>query len=59
MIVYYGAISMILSEKGVSKSIKTLRAETSEHLQHNPNYTKVIEAEQWINNRNKHVSIII
>ena len=53
----YGAISMILSEKGVNKTIKTLRAETSDHIMYNPNFTQVIKAEQWIRRSNTHVPI--
>ena len=52
----YGAMSLILSEKGVSKSIQTLRAETSGHINHNPNFKQIIYAEQWIKGRNNHVS---
>lgn len=48
---FYGVMSVILKNKGVEKSIETLRNETADNIKSNANFNKVIQAEQWVYSR--------
>jgi len=49
---FYGVLSKILLEtKGINKSVETIRNELADDIQSNPNYSKAIEAENWIYER--------
>jgi hypothetical protein len=48
---FYGVMSAILKNKGIDKSIETLRNETANAIVSNDNFNKIIEAEQWVYSR--------
>ena len=48
---FYGVLSKILETGGINKSVETIRNELADDIQSNPNYSKAIEAENWIYER--------
>ncbi|CAF1433891.1 unnamed protein product [Adineta steineri] len=47
----YGVVSKILETKGINKSIENIRNELADDIRTNANYSKAMEAEEWIHDR--------
>ncbi|CAF0762503.1 unnamed protein product [Brachionus calyciflorus] len=51
---FYGVMSVILENKGITKSIEDLRNDTADAIQSNSNYSNTIAAENWIYERHSY-----